>query len=960
MNFNPYIFTFATFLVPITSISFGIFVLIQNSRSKINITFFLLSLAIAFWGLFLFLLCFLGFYEINIYVANILDALLHFFALLIPAFFLHLVLCLINKDEEHKGFIASMYFGVLVTALLSFSPLMLRAAGPKYGFGFWVMPGVLYPLHLIIFSLLIAYGYYILIVNYMHSYGDKRNQLLYFILATSIGYIGGANNYLLNFNINLYPFSSYANLLVQVYIVLMSYAIVKYKLMDINIIIRRGLMYSVLVGIVTGLYVAFLTFSNQYILRGNIQLPVSFLPFSTLLTGFIILSMGIFVFLKDKTSKTNRVFGLFCLSVFTWLFMFSLMYLSPDSKTALFWARLGDIGIIFLPIWAYYFIIVILNRDRKPFSTIFVVFCLLAAPILVLSQTKYLLSGIKHFFWGYYPIAGPLYWIPISFFILFIACIPILLSALKEESKAGHQLKVQQIKYLMVAYIGAVTGLVDYFPKYNIAIYPWGHLSALIFISVIAYAILKHQLMDIEVVLRKGLIYSLLVGLLTALYLSGVFLFGNYLGSRKSAASILFTIFSIIFFSLTFQPLRDKIQEFIDKVFFRGKYDYQKTLKELSLVARSIAGLDELLDKVLNAIVSVIKLNNASIYVLDKRGGQYFARRSIGIGIKRSLPENDDIIKQLASRKEAVMYDEVSKASGNISGFMKEIGAAIIFPIITKDEIVGFLCLGEKLSGEVYSDEDIDLLTTLCNQMGVSIENAMLYEDALEAQKKLYQADKLATVGALAAGLAHEIKNPIAAIKGFSQLIDRAVTENDAETIKDFKDVVPRQLDRINEIVEKLLTLSKPPKLEKKKVDINALLVEIVRLVEKQALKQRVEIVKSFEDLSQTLADPEQLTQAFLNLILNAIQSMPDGGQIEIRTRFMGTDRIVVEIIDNGMGIPKEKRLKIFDPFYTTKTGGSGLGLSVTQKIIIDHHGKIEVESEVGKGSAFKIVLPIT
>jgi signal transduction histidine kinase len=305
------------------------------------------------------------------------------------------------------------------------------------------------------------------------------------------------------------------------------------------------------------------------------------------------------------------------------------------------------------------------------------------------------------------------------------------------------------------------------------------------------------------------------------------------------------------------------------------------------------------------------------------------------------------------------MYDEVSKVPGNISGFMKEIGAAIIFPIITKDELVGFLCLGEKLSGEVYSDEDIDLLTTLCNQMGVSIENAMLYEDALEAQKKLYQADKLATVGALAAGLAHEIKNPIAAIKGFSQVIGKAVEENDAEAIKDFKDVVPRQLDRINEIVEKLLTLSRPPKLEKKKIDINVLLNEIVRLVEKQALKQRVEIVKSFEDLPQTLADPEQLTQAFLNLILNAIQSMPDGGQIEIRTKFMGTDRIVVEIIDNGMGIPKEKRSKIFDPFYTTKAGGSGLGLSVTQKIIIDHHGKIEVDSEVGKGTAFTVVLPI-
>jgi two-component system, sporulation sensor kinase E len=185
------------------------------------------------------------------------------------------------------------------------------------------------------------------------------------------------------------------------------------------------------------------------------------------------------------------------------------------------------------------------------------------------------------------------------------------------------------------------------------------------------------------------------------------------------------------------------------------------------------------------------------------------------------------------------------------------------------------------------------------------------------------------------------------------------VVEKDADAIKDFKDVVPRQLDRINEIVEKLLTLSKPPKLEIVRTNITNLLDEIIKLVEKQALKQRIVIVKSFDDLPQTMADPEQLTQAFLNLILNAMQSMPNGGQIEIRTKLIGTDKITVEIADNGTGISKDKISKIFDPFYTTKESGSGLGLAVTQKIILDHHGKIEVESEVGKGTEFRVILPV-
>ncbi|MFH1709803.1 MAG: ATP-binding protein, partial [bacterium] len=254
---------------------------------------------------------------------------------------------------------------------------------------------------------------------------------------------------------------------------------------------------------------------------------------------------------------------------------------------------------------------------------------------------------------------------------------------------------------------------------------------------------------------------------------------------------------------------------------------------------------------------------------------------------------------------------------------------------------------------------DIDLLTTLCDQIGISIKNSMLSEEAIEAQKQLYHADKLATMGTLAAGLAHEIKNPIGAIKGFSHLIVKAVRENDNEAIKDFESVVPRQLEKINSLVEKLLVLSKPSSLEKHKVDVNVLLEDIIKLIERQAMSKHVAIVKDLKAISQITVDPGQLTQAFLNLILNGIQAMPDGGTLEIKTKESDVGQITVEIRDSGTGIPKEKLEKIFDPFYTTKESGVGLGLAITKKIIDDHKGKIEVESEPGKGSRFTILLPI-
>jgi signal transduction histidine kinase len=827
---------------------------------------------------------------------------------------------------------------------------------PKLGFTWWPDADLFYGIYIIYFYIGIAIAFYLMVKAYQKSQGIDRNRLRYFIPAAAIATIAGSFNYFLWYDIPIPPL---LNPFITVYAIIVAYTILRHHLMDIDIVIRKGLIYSTLVGIVTGIYLVLLNTSNYLITANKIDLllhiPMPAIP--PLISSIAFILLGLLVFLRGIDRGVSSAFFLLCFFTFCWQFSWFILFSFPGFISASIMVKVGYSGIIFLPIALIHFLSNFFRlKEREKLTSAF--YSIGGLFLALLWGTNYFINGYYEYSWGFYPRAGYIHPIFMLFF-LSQNIIGAYIMGAKYYSSKDIKIK-KQIQLFFIAFLIYCLAAGDFLPNYGIAFYPPGYLFILISFCILTYAIFKHHLIELIGAIKKGIFYSLIIGLITGIYLASIYLFSYLINNISEGFSLVLSSLLMILFAIFFQPLRDKIQEFIDKVFFRGKYDYQKTLKELSLVARSIAGLDELLDNVLTAIVNVIKLNNASVYVLDKRGGKYFARKTIGIDIKRALPENDDIIKLLASRKEAVMYDEISKTSGNISGFMKEIGAAIIFPIITKDELVGFLCLGEKLSGEVYSDEDIDLLTTLCNQMGVSIENAMLYEDALEAQKKLYQADKLATVGALAAGLAHEIKNPIAAIKGFSQVIGKAVEENDAEAIKDFKDVVPRQLDRINEIVEKLLTLSKPPKLERKKIDINVLLDEIVRLVEKQALKQRVEIVKSFEDLPQTLADPEQLTQAFLNLILNAIQSMPDGGQIEIRTRFMGTDRIVVEIIDNGAGIPKEKLSRIFDPFYTTKAGGSGLGLSVTQKIIIDHHGKIDVDSEVGKGTTFKIILPVT
>ena len=230
--------------------------------------------------------------------------------------------------------------------------------------------------------------------------------------------------------------------------------------------------------------------------------------------------------------------------------------------------------------------------------------------------------------------------------------------------------------------------------------------------------------------------------------------------------------------------------------------------------------------------------------------------------------------------------------------------------------------------------------------------------------KQLLWADKLSSLGRIAAGMAHEIKNPLAAIKGLTQSLD--CNPHDAEVLKNFKEVVPKEIDRLNNLVEKLAQLGKPPTLGFVQVDINTLIENTLWLFQNRCRKRNIAIIKDLNPLPKIEADPEQLTQVLTNLILNAIQAMPEGGELKLKTQSLDSTRdknlklknneqIIIEISDTGKGISEEDLKNIFEPFVSSKEDGMGLGLSITYKIIKDHKGKIEVGSEIGKGTRFMI-----
>jgi signal transduction histidine kinase len=298
---------------------------------------------------------------------------------------------------------------------------------------------------------------------------------------------------------------------------------------------------------------------------------------------------------------------------------------------------------------------------------------------------------------------------------------------------------------------------------------------------------------------------------------------------------------------------------------------------------------------------------------------------------------------------------------------MAAMRAGVCSPRLSGQRVVGFLCLLDDRVPEAFASDELAAMLQVAEQAAITIENSRLYE-------KMKERDRLAALGEMAAGLAHEIRNPLGAIKGAAQYLDpAALREGDAEILQ----IIVEEVNRLDGVVAQFLDYSKPiPERGSDKLaasDLNDVLARTFKLVE-PSLPANVRLELDLEpQLPPVLADAEQLKQVFINLALNALQAMPDGGRLTVSTRRprqplelglseamprYAAETVEVRFSDTGAGIPEDARDRIFIPFYTTKSKGTGLGLAITQRIVKAHGGSIEVQSRLGEGSEFILRFP--
>lgn len=306
------------------------------------------------------------------------------------------------------------------------------------------------------------------------------------------------------------------------------------------------------------------------------------------------------------------------------------------------------------------------------------------------------------------------------------------------------------------------------------------------------------------------------------------------------------------------------------------------------------------------------------------------------------------------------IFDYLDPAEQELFHYLK---VSIAVPMVSINRLTGILLLGCDRPGRWLYKSDLELLQLLSSQASLAFENAALYRSQQERLDRLHRAERLAAVGQLAAGVAHEIRNPLTAIRSTMQyLLQGSGNEPRQELMAELLS----EVDRINGTVGGLLSLSRAGELHKTEIDLLDPLSKSIHLIQARAGEQGVAVeARLGSEPLRVLGDSGQLKQVFLNLLLNALQSMPDGGRITVTAgpwrsaAHPGARWAQVRITDTGAGIPPDQIRRIFDPFYTTKQEGTGLGLAICHGILERHQGEIELESEEGRGTTAAVRLPL-
>ncbi len=724
-------------------------------------------------------------------------------------------------------------------------------------------------------------------------------------------------------------------------------------------------------------------------------------PYSipSLLTLACFMGLGVLSVLRGRRTRVNFLFGLLCV-LGCFLYIDIVLISNVRSATAALWiSRTDHFFIVYtIPVYIHFFHTYLGIEKRRWLIRIAYGY---AFVLMWFALTPLMIESMQQHYFGYFGKGGMLY--PLISAGAGFATLYSLVQIYLAMGTAENNARKNQLKYVFVGFgcMGLMSSI-NVLPLLGYAVYPPGNLSFLPLI-VFAFGIFRHDLLDMGILLRKSLLYSILTVSLTLLYTLIIITAEIILKRHDIADSVWFSILFFIFIVVVFGPLKTWVQSFIDHVFDKDKYNYRKTIKHVSRTIVAMLDYQQIARLLLNTIANAMKIDSCVLFLQESREAG-FRRFSFPFHSDASERADDfnrefTLVKYMQKQESPVVRIRLAEDSAaadmeDVLADMDTLNAQIVLPMFFERRLNGFIALGEKKSGDLYSREDLDLLETLAGQSALAIENARSYrriedlninlehrvkertQDLKQAlkekertQEQLIQSESLAAIGQLVAGTAHELNNPLTSVTSLVQATIEDLEQWDPATPPD-EDMVEdlqfadRELRRARNIVASLLGLSRQTQTYEEAVNLNMVIKDALRVLHNQYKYQDLEIKENYcDDLPDIQGNFSNLGQVALNIIKNAIQAVPlKKGKIILTTRIdLAQKQIVFECRDNGPGIAQDMRQDIFKPFFTTKPvgKGTGLGLYICHEIISKHGGSITIENTAGQGGCFLVRLPM-
>jgi PAS domain S-box-containing protein len=800
------------------------------------------------------------------------------------------------------------------------------------------------------------------------------------------------------------------------------------------------------------------------------------------MVGLLYLVIGAFILFRRWTAHKSLHFYLFCLASFV-LYTFSYTGKLNLFDWMIYW--LSVLALILQPALFLHFCLSFperpsaLRQRSYVFPLVYVPGALLLATHVLVSlgiltllipllTARWLLDRVELIYLAAYMLAGAV----CLQYSYRRARVPLVKQQLKWVTRGTF------LAILPFATLYALPYFLGFIPA------PWMKLSvlSLVFLPLtFGYAIVRYRLMDVDIIFRRGIAYTLATATIVGLYFGLIALFADFF--RSTVPSRAGWILAIIVTAILFQPMVNWIQVRLDKFFNRERYDYRRTLLGFRRELTSDLHVDRLLDRMAERLAETLSVDRLAVFLAtDSNGFRLVKSRGLAVSEPLDLSFLDPNRAEL--QKGYLFFDSVKRAPGfpaSAQAAIEQLDLHYYLPFQVKDRTLGYVGLGKTRQGDFLSSEDIDLLQSIAGYVTVALENARLYEsleqkalayqalrdfseniiesinvgvvacnlelqveswnsameqlyglrrrevlgkklDALfppellaelpraseprrtlslyklrlrtaadqelivnlstvpllgkgeevigrlliindltervNLEDQLIQAEKLSSIGLLAAGVAHEVNTPLAVITSQAQMLIRQVSPEDART--PVLDKIIKQAFRASEIVNNLLKFSRVSGSEYAELDLNRVIRETLSLVDPMLRASKISVnAQLTPTLPAIYGNSGKLQQVFMNLIMNARDAMPRGGELTLATESENST-VLVEVADNGAGIPPDDLTKIFDPFFTTKatSRGTGLGLAVTYGIIREHSGKIQVQSAVGEGTSFRLEFP--